>query len=318
MKLYKIYGLYCLTTLKIRYIGITSQPLKLRLYQHLKTPLKNYYKNNWINSVNKNIGIKLLNENLSFKDARKLEILLIKKYKDTHKLTNLTDRGFCGDLRTLKKKSCEKIKNTLILKHKLGLIKKSGEKEVFVYDKNGNYLERFDNAKLCSVFLKIPYSKVGNICNSGGYYKNYTFSRLPILPIKNYIKCYDILEESCKLFFKKEDLCEHINNLKITSNKINSCNFNKIYNTNKFYLNRFSIRMDNKKPYHTNNIILCNDKEYNRIDFMIKQENIVTTMYGNIKTALDNNECIFYNNLKITKKTCAWLKLGELLEYLED
>lgn len=235
----KVYCLYEIKTLKIRYIGITSQSLNKRLYQHFYFKSKNSYKENWIKKNDSQVGIRLIKEYTKESDARNLELFLIRKYKDSHNLVNLEDRGFCGDKKILSKDRCEQISKTLKEKYQNNTLSVSGEKEVYVWDKTGKLLYKFSNAKKCSKFLNIPYSKIGVICNNKGYYKDYTFTRQNKLPIERYIKCYDFLKQELKLCFKKEDICNVLEIEKFHYININS---------NKLYLKRYNVRTDNKYP----------------------------------------------------------------------
>lgn len=313
MKNYTLYCLYDNSTFKIRYIGITSQKLLVRLYQHTKSSIsgKNSYKINWITSINKNIGIRSLMSNISFTIARKNEIELIKKYKNSHKLVNLQDRGACGDLRTLSKTYCDKISNTLKYKYENNIIPIQGEKEVHVYSSSGKFVKSFKNRKKCSDFLKIPYSKIGSICKNGGYYKNYTFTSENKVPFNNYIKCFDIVTGEINLFLKKEDLSIFF--------KVRGTPYNKLYNSNVFYKLRYNIRTDNNYPPLYSNLISYNDNIYTNLSTLIKENrNIKFTAYADIRACLSKNLVYINNNIEIKNVSRAWYKFGELLETLED
>lgn len=302
----KVYCLYELETSKIRYIGITSKTLRERLYQHFYHKNKNNYKDNWIKKVDNKVGIRLLKSLKNKKEARELELSLIRKYKDSHNLVNLSDRGFCGDKIKLSKERCEQISKTLKEKYKTGEVKITGEKQVYVWDKNGIFVKKFNNGRECGRTLKIPYSKVGSICNNGGYYKDYTFSRTPELPIHNYIKCYDFLKQELKLCFKKEDILASLN-----IKKFHNVNINK----NKFYLKRYNVRTDNKFPPINSGNIICNNEIYNCIENVMYSSNkILHTWRKDIKYHLDNNLIFKRDNIEIKNETCAWYKFGELLE----
>lgn len=90
--------IYCLKhpeTDEIRYIGKTIQKLSYRLAQHL-TEKSNHKRANWIKSLlNKNLKpvIELITI-CDWADSAKIEIALIKEYKDKgFRLTNMTDGG---------------------------------------------------------------------------------------------------------------------------------------------------------------------------------------------------------------------------------
>ena len=229
MKKYQIYCLYSLETLTIRYIGITSQTnLKTRLYQHLRIKNKNSYKDNWINSCHSKIGIKMLKYNLTKEEARDIEIRLIQKHKEKHKLVNLQDRGLCGDRIKLSPEKCLQISNTLKNKYQNKVISVKGEKPVFVFGRDGSFISEYQNTSLCAKELKIPYSKIGTICRKGGYYKDFTFSRVNNFPLENYIKVIDIIEEKIYLFFKKEQVSSFLGT-RNASNFYNKCDKNSLY-----------------------------------------------------------------------------------------
>lgn len=302
----KVYCLYEIETLKIRYIGITTKDLRKRLYQHFYHKNKNKYKDNWIKKVDNKVGIRLLKTLKNKEEARNLELYLIRKYKNSHKLVNLSDRGFCDDKIKLSKEKCEQISKTLKEKYSKGELKISGEKQVYVWDKNGIFVRKFNNGKECSEVLKIPYSKIGTICNKGGYYKDYTFSRTSELPIQNYIKCYDFLKQELKLCFKKEDIP-----ILLGINKFHNININK----NKFYLKRYNVRTDNNFPPFNSGNIICNGKIYSCIEnVMYSSEKILHTWRKDIKFHLDNNLIFKKDNIEIKNEMCAWYKFGELLE----
>lgn len=302
----KVYCLYELKTLKIRYIGITSQDLKIRLYQHFYHKNKNFYKENWIIKNNKEIGIKLIKECISKEIARTLELTLIRKYKDSHKLVNLQDRGYCGDKIIMSKEKCKRISKTLKYKYKNNILKIQGEKEVYVWDNRGNLILNFKNTKECSRFLNIGSSKICGICIRGGYYTKYTFTRDPILPIERYFKCYDSLKGELKLCFKKEDIKKVLE-----IEKFHNINIDK----NRFYLNRYIVLTNNKFPPLLNGNIVCNGISYNSLNsVMYSSKSVIHTWIGDIRENLKKNTIFKRNSIQIQNEICAWYKFGELLE----
>jgi len=309
IKKYKLYVLYNSNTFKIRYVGITTQKLKVRLYQHLKIKHKNSYKENWIKKINFKVNIKSVKSNLNKIEARKLEVCLIRKYKDSHKLVNLQDRGFCGDLKLLKKDTCDKISKTLKNKYVNGEIKINGGKVVYVYSNTGKFIKRYNSNMSCARNLNIPHKKVSFICNNKGYYKNYTFTRKFMLPLKNYIKCYDVLTGKLYLFFKKEELSKFLN--------VNGTPYNKHYNTNFFYKGRYNIRYDNNLPPKLTSYIIHNNNYYPNLSKLLKTEkNLSSVNYKKIRTCLNNNTIFKIENHTITNLQRAWYKLDELRETL--
>lgn len=311
MKKYILYCLYDKTTLEIRYVGITSQKLYIRLKQHKKSSDsgKNLHKINWIKSVNNNIDIRQLKVDLTFTEARELELILIHKYKVKHNLVNLQDRGACGDLRVLCKDYCEKISNTLKAKYKNGSLPIQGEKGVFIYSNTGKYLGNFPNARECSKFLKIPYSKIGCICNKGGYYGKYTFSREHEIPFSNYIKCFDIVEGKLSLFFKKEELSLFL--------KVKGTPYNKCYNKDFFYKNRYNIRLDNLIPPLQSSLVSCNGKFYTNISkILLEYKTGGLLNYSEIRKHLRQNIVYIRGDFEIKNVYRARYKLDELRETL--
>lgn len=303
-----VYCLYEITTLKIRYIGITSKKLKTRLYQHFYHKGKNPYKDNWINKNNNKIGIRGIKKFNTPTQARKLELYLIRKYKNSHKLVNLQDRGFCGDKKKLSKSTCDKISKTLVKAHKENRLKKYGEKPVFVFNARGKFIARFNNAVICARELNIPYSKIAPICNNHKgctHYADYTFTREGKVPFERYIKCYDSLTKEMFLSFKMSDIKVMVRNLKFNGGV-------KYINANTFYLNRYNIRKDNNFPPIITGNIICNGKKYKNLSTLMKENNISFINYPKIREHLNNNVNFVINNYTIKAENCAWYKFGEL------
>lgn len=301
----KVYCLYEKETLKIRYIGITKNNLKQRLYEHLKIK-KNPHKDNWINKLNGQIGIRLIKSFDSKEDARELELYLIRTYKDSHKLVNLQDRGFCGDKRIASKVTCEKISNTLKKKYASGELKVIGGKGVYAWDYTGDLIGYYKNSVHCEKTLNVPKKKIGNICNHGGYYAKYTFTRESELPIERYIRCYDFELKQLFLCLKKEDICKVLKIKKF---------FNKNINSDKFYLQRYNVRVDNKFPPISNGRISVNGVMHNCIESVMNSSKfLLFTWRSEIKNSLDSLIPYKRGDFFIEKCTCAGYKFGELLE----
>lgn len=305
MNEFKLYCLYDKETLKIRYIGITKQPLKARLCQHLKTKGKNTYKDSWVKSIRENVGIRTIKNSLTAEEARNLEKRLIQKYKDSHRLVNLQDRGFCGDKRVLRKEYCEQIRETLKFKYQNNILPVIGGKKVFVFSNTGKFLGEYENARICSDALNIPYSKVGEICKKGGYYTTYTFTREAKLPTDRYLKCYDILTGLVSYFFKKEELSEFLN--------VEGTPYNKHYNKDTFYKKRYNLRTDNNLPPLFSSLVLCNGKVYYSLNELITSEqNLSFTYYAEIRKCLNSNTIFKIDKYKIQNVSHAGYKLDEL------
>ena len=99
MKTFFIYELKDPLTMETRYIGITNNPKK-RFNLHIweaKNNKNKSYKSNWIKSLlkkNKTPLMAIVAEGLSSKLCKKLEVALIKYYRNKGvKLTNLTNGG---------------------------------------------------------------------------------------------------------------------------------------------------------------------------------------------------------------------------------
>ena len=95
MNNYIIYALKEKMSNEIRYVGLTTQKLKRRFYDHLRCK-KRDYKYNWIKKVGKdNIEAIILEDKIQTKEILiEREIFYIKYYKDNgHRLTNLTNGG---------------------------------------------------------------------------------------------------------------------------------------------------------------------------------------------------------------------------------
>jgi len=120
--LYTLYVLKCPDTNVVRYVGITSQKLETRLYNHLRKKKDNLYKDNWVAllaKLNKRPTIEGLCFNLTKNEACKLEIETIKKYraKKGKKLINILPGGVLppnhtGKKRTFTKEHKKKISNS--------------------------------------------------------------------------------------------------------------------------------------------------------------------------------------------------------------
>ncbi len=92
---YKIYALVEKITNNIRYIGLTKNPLKYRLSQHLRDRSINH-KTNWIKKIGvDNIDIILIEDGIKTKEEIcEREIFFISKYRyDGFNLVNTTNGG---------------------------------------------------------------------------------------------------------------------------------------------------------------------------------------------------------------------------------
>jgi predicted GIY-YIG superfamily endonuclease len=85
---------------RMRYIGITSQPLKRRLYQHLQDvsrPNRTEHKTNWLLACRrdgKTVSIKAIRRGLDESSAQRIEVQIIKRLGD--RLVNVHEGGSSG------------------------------------------------------------------------------------------------------------------------------------------------------------------------------------------------------------------------------
>lgn len=311
-KIYTLYGLYGLSDLRIRYIGITKQDLSVRLYQHKKI-VKNTYKTAWIKHYNYNIGIRALRSNLTKNEARKLEIQLIRKYKYSHRLVNLQDRGFNDKIGVSEKKR-KKISNTLKKKYKNNEIAIQGEIKTYVWNNYGQLIYVGNSRAEVERKFNISPRKVGSICNAEKqsnflYYRRYkdlTFTDTPILPINRYFKCYDNSLRTLQLCLNKHEILQRFNLQRYSFDTIDK----------RWFKNRYFVTINNRfPPIITNNIIL-NGKKYTSIDEIVKlrAEGYMTSWYKEVSNCLQNNTTFIRKNFILHNEICAWYKFGELLE----
>ena len=95
---YTLYVLRCPDTNIVRYVGITSQKLQARLYNHIHKKNDNPHKDNWIASLEKKNKIPIIEGliyNLTESKACELEIKTIAKFRSKFgkKLTNILPGG---------------------------------------------------------------------------------------------------------------------------------------------------------------------------------------------------------------------------------
>lgn len=122
MKTYYIYALVDPRTKEIRYIGKTINPSQ-RLIKHT-TPW--YYndgthKGNWIKQLIR-LGLKpemTILKTVSESEWQKEEIDTIKKYRETHNLTNIDSGGSGGMGRTTSEETKDKIRDKIVKRWKL-------------------------------------------------------------------------------------------------------------------------------------------------------------------------------------------------------
>lgn len=180
-----IYVLIDPITLKVRYIGRTTVPLKQRLSVHIskaKLYNLNYRKDNWLRKLAKSNCkpfIRKLTEVEGWKESHKVEQFLIAKYRD--RLLNHNDRGEGNKnaIRTEKQKRL--ISNTLIEGYNSGRIPHPRNKEVHVYDLENKYLKTFSSCKEAAKELDI-YPPSIRKCARGIYkqMKGYQFKYIKL------------------------------------------------------------------------------------------------------------------------------------------
>jgi hypothetical protein len=215
--MYKIYCLACPISCKIRYIGITSQDPIVRKMQHIyqcrSNCKKNSYKIDWLKSINCNPLFKVLKIVNSLKEARNLELKLIDKYKISRKLVNLKDKGYNSFYKEYDKKIAIKISNTLKYKYTNNLINIKGEKPVYVFNKNGKFINEYESCSECARNMSdVPFRKIGQVANNKmRYYTNYTFSYTNKFPEYKYFKIVNIITNEIHYFLKKEDIRKFLN-----------------------------------------------------------------------------------------------------------
>jgi len=134
----KMYVLVCPITLKIRYIGITTEKyLSKRLGGHIFDSVNRNgqtHHHNWVRSLyHKGLRpiIRKIGEYESWEMARIVELWLIDKYKDKHNLTNTYDEG--------------KFKATGIKSARVYFTK-----PIYLYNELGKFVEEFPSTEeLC-------------------------------------------------------------------------------------------------------------------------------------------------------------------------
>lgn len=158
-----IYVLIDPNTLKVRYIGRTSRDLYSRLHSHIhvaRYETRKTHKESWIKSLLRNNQIPIirkLTEVEGWNESYQLEVSLIEKYKD--RLTNFYDRG-PGSLRTCKPEDRLRISETLKQKYKDGLIERPKGKTVYVYNKDGSFLNEYPSIQETARQLNVYWGTV--------------------------------------------------------------------------------------------------------------------------------------------------------------
>lgn len=172
-----IYALIDPTNNNVRYIGKTMYPEK-RKSRHFRKTNNKTHKEKWVSSLlAKNIipifKILVCTEECNLNNC---EIEYIKHYSQFVKLTNGTKGGDGGSRpQTEKVKERMRTNNPMYNKEtvKQVALKNIGKnnKPVDQYDLNGNFIKKYDSAKIASIELKIHASLISKVCKNKGYKK---------------------------------------------------------------------------------------------------------------------------------------------------
>ena len=255
MEQYKIYSLNDPITNEVRYVGKTVSPLYKRLSSHFrdKTPS---YKTNWINSL-KEKGLKPTINILEITNEdvwQEREKHWISVYKTTGRLTNYLDGGQ-GQQKGYKHSDEAKIKISLSSKkNKKGKFVKgfkfsksvnekranSLKKEVYQFDKNGNFIKKWSGIIDASTSLNINKDNIravltGRSITAGGFIWSYTKDKINLRPKKSVkpIIAINVNDESTQEF---NSIAECSKILMIDRKHIDYCltNENSVKNEYKF------------------------------------------------------------------------------------
>lgn len=172
----KIYCLIDPITFKVRYIGRTKNSLSTRLNGHLsKSKRKQTHRDYWIQSLMKKGHIPIIKTVFvctEWKESHEIErryITVALKYGFL--LTNHDDRGEGQKNKKITTKQRKQISETLKRKHKTGKIKPTRTTPVFVFDLEGNFLQKFSSIVECCNALNLSVSSVEKVL-SGHARKN--------------------------------------------------------------------------------------------------------------------------------------------------
>lgn len=155
-------------TLKIRYIGRTSNSLQKRLIGHIsKSKRKQNHKDYWIQSLIRQ-GYKPIIKQHSIIEgwvhSYKCEQLLINKaLNHGFKLLNLKDRGEGGVNNIVTDEQKQKISYTLKEGYKSGKIKPSRVTKIYTFDLNGLFLKEYNSCSDCISDIGIPRSSLEKV-----------------------------------------------------------------------------------------------------------------------------------------------------------
>jgi hypothetical protein len=199
-KITKIYILHEKNNINnIKYVGKTTSDLKKRLNQHisstkLKIKRNNIltYKEKWLISINFNVDIKFIKEEINWDKAEELEKFYIKMYKEKGlKLTNCT---IGGDGATPKYSSDN-----------------NNAKKTLQYDLDGNFIAEYNSRKEAEFATGVKSELISGCCTtkriqSAGnfiwknYIENYPFKIEPLSEVRKIGKENVILKFGKKIY----------------------------------------------------------------------------------------------------------------------
>lgn len=186
-----IYVLIDPFTLKVRYIGRTTDSLSERLSKHMsksKTCNEKTHKATWMRALarkNTRPIIRKLTEVIGWTESHILEKLLIKRHK--HRLINHYDRGEGpkGNVRSIE----EKLQLSKSIKEGFdsGRIKHPRLCTVHVYDKWGNFLNTYGSQQEAAKAIGIHENSFNKVFNGTcKLIKGYQFSKIKVERMTDY------------------------------------------------------------------------------------------------------------------------------------
>lgn len=230
-----IYVLLDPSTCKVRYIGITTQSIKRRLFKHVEDAMyskKSTHKINWIRkliSEGKFPLIKKLTEVNDWYSALKLEKHLIKKYKVSRNLTNNEDYIDGAFKRTVTDEQRVSASKKAKSFYERGG-KASHRKEVNCYKLDGTFVRKFDSMSEAAKTLNLSLRHVCLVVSGKKpQLKGYVFTKIteaapenlqfdPNWAKKKKIKVLDLESGICKTYSSRTELAKELG---VTNSAIN-------------------------------------------------------------------------------------------------
>jgi hypothetical protein len=217
-----IYCLYDPVECKIRYIGRTRKPIKIRLIEHISK--SRYYdiyfpnkklphKVNWINSLLKNgiePKIKKLTEIDGWKESYIFETNLIGKYKNKYDLLNAQDRGAGPDSRITSDFTKLLISKTLKEKHKRNEIKKK-TKKLYIFNSNGTLSHVEESITSASLYFNVHRRVIDSKIKSKRSINGMFISTTDTLDLSSYLYIYNYISKEVKLFNTFSEIIKFLN-----------------------------------------------------------------------------------------------------------